>query len=277
MRVRSFLLSGWLVSGLSAAVLLSGCGRKPAPEPSAEKKASRHEDEEHAHAKGIVTMGDYHAKLLVENGGSLKLFILGKDESKVAAIEAQEVAGYLKAEQDMEAVRITLKPDPQAGDPQGKTSQFTGSVPENLHGQPLIATFQLTIAGERYRPEFRTGEKNHAGHDGMPEGIARGEGVSDEERQHYLTPGGIYTTADIKANGDTIPSDKFKGMRWKHGKAKAGDKLCPVTDNKADPTCSWVVNGKKYEFCCPPCLDKFIDWAKNEPEQIKEPGMYVKK
>ena len=84
--------------------------------------------------------------------------------------------------------------------------------------------------------------------------------------------------ADIEANGNTIPTLKFKGIDWPHDEnRKPGDKLCPVTNQKADPRCSWIVNGKKYEFCCPPCVNKFVRWAKTEPEKIKDPDIYVYK
>jgi hypothetical protein len=37
-----------------------------------------------------------------------------------------------------------------------------------------------------------------------------------------------------------------------------------------------VIDGKVYEFCCPPCIDEFVKLAKNEPEKLKAPGDYVK-
>ena len=36
-------------------------------------------------------------------------------------------------------------------------------------------------------------------------------------------------------------------------------------------------DGKTYEFCCPPCVDEFVRMAKETPDQIKAPEMYVKK
>jgi hypothetical protein len=66
-------------------------------------------------------------------------------------------------------------------------------------------------------------------------------------------------------------------MSWAHeDDLKAGDKVCPVTANKADPQCEWYVNGQKYEFCCPPCLEKFVGWAKTQPDKVKPPEAYVK-
>jgi hypothetical protein len=62
-------------------------------------------------------------------------------------------------------------------------------------------------------------------------------------------------------------------------KPKPGDKICPVTMTKANPACTWIIAGKEYEFCCPPCVDEFVSWAK-DPELAKDilpPEEYVKK
>lgn len=92
----------------------------------------------------------------------------------------------------------------------------------------------------------------------------------------YLKPGGIYTAADVKANGATTPTEKFKGKEWAHeDNLKPGDKLCPVTKNKAEADCAWIVQGQRYEFCCPPCLDKFIGWAHFQPDKVKNANEYV--
>jgi len=108
----------------------------------------------------------------------------------------------------------------------------------------------------------------------MPQGV----GGTPFERELYLTPGGLYSEADIKANGNTVPSQKFTGISWPHDdELKSGDRVCPVTANKADERCYWIVNARKYEFCCAPCLDKFVKWAKERPEKIKEPAEYIRK
>ncbi len=92
----------------------------------------------------------------------------------------------------------------------------------------------------------------------------------------YLKPGGIYTMADVKANGATTPTEKLKGIRWLHGKdLQPGDRICPVTDQKAQKECAWIVQGQRYEFCCPPCLDNFIEWAHFEPGKVKKADDYI--
>ena len=107
----------------------------------------------------------------------------------------------------------------------------------------------------------------------MPAGVD-----ADEERALYLTPGGIYTEADIKANGSVTAGDKYKGKMAKHDmKPKAGDKVCPITMTKANPKFTWIIGGKTYEFCCPPCIDEYVLLAKTSPKEVLDPSEYIKK
>ena len=39
----------------------------------------------------------------------------------------------------------------------------------------------------------------------------------------------------------------------------------------------WVVGGKEYQFCCPPCADVFVRNAKEKPDELKPPEEYVQK
>ncbi len=101
--------------------------------------------------------------------------------------------------------------------------------------------------------------------------------TDDAERELYLTPGGIYTEADIAANGRQTASQRFVSFRSAHDmNPSAGSLICPITETKANPECTWVVNGKTYQFCCPPCVDEFVRTAKAKPELIKAPEEYVK-
>jgi YHS domain-containing protein len=108
---------------------------------------------------------------------------------------------------------------------------------------------------------------------GMPIKVA-----DEQERKLYLTPGGKYTEADIKANGNQTASERFKGVKAEHDlHPKAGDAICPITFTKANTCFPWVIGGKTYTFCCPPCVDEFLATAKEKPEEIKEPDYYKKK
>lgn len=265
------------IGALAALTLALGCGETAPQAQNIEKDKPAAKDGDHGHKTGahgghIFSIGadNYHVEVRFEATGQVRLYLLGRDEARVQEIEIQNMTAYAQAEGQTESVKFEIKAAPQGDDSPGKTSQFVGTLPDSLRGKPVALTVPMRIAGDRFRPTFTP--PRPAAHAGMPAGVARG---SEKERELYLTPGGIYSTTDIQANGKTVPSVKFADVSWPHDKKKPGDKVCPITDNKADQNCSWVVNGKTYEFCCSPCLDKFVGWAKNQPGRIKEPGDYV--
>ena len=249
------------------------------PTQTAAKKTGSEAEAEHAHKPGehggiSVEIGRdiYHAEAVFEKGGVLRLYTLGKDEAKIQEVESQTLTGYVKPEGGSESTSFTLKPVPQPGDAEGKTSQFVANLPADLAGKSLEVTIpSIRIGGERFRLGFKSVSASHD--EGMLDKVS-----GEEERSLYLTPGGKYTEADIKANGNVTASQKFKGVMASHDmKPKSGDKICPITMTKANPKFTWIVSGKAYEFCCPPCVDEFVKTAKEHPEEIKEPESYVKK
>jgi YHS domain-containing protein/outer membrane murein-binding lipoprotein Lpp len=283
------MLSALLALAAVSTAVLVGCSesRKHAPASSdttlstqaATKKPDSEADAEHAHKPGehggiIVEIGrdNYHAEAVFEKGGLLRLYTLGKDEAKIQEVESQTLTGYVKPEGGTEATSFVFRPVPQPGDADGKTSQFVAKLPKELAGKRLEVTIpSIRIGGERFRLGFKSVSASH-----NEELLDKVSG--EEEQQLYLTPGGKYTEADIKANGKITASQKFKGVMSSHEmKPKSGDKICPITRTKANPSFTWIVGGKTYEFCCPPCIDEFVKTAKEHPEEIKEPRSFIKK
>lgn len=101
--------------------------------------------------------------------------------------------------------------------------------------------------------------------------------VDGAERELYLVPGGLYTSSDIEANGGGTASEKFAGFLARHDfDPRPGDRLCPITRTKADERCDWVIGGCRYTFCCPPCIDEFVELAKRDPDRVLPPEAYTK-
>jgi len=233
--------------------------------------------QEHPHIPGahggiIIPIGSdsYHAEAVIEKDGTFRLLMLGADESRIQEVDVQAVKAYIKAAGESDATPIDMKAAPQDGDTDGKTSQFVGKLPEATVGGAIDVTIpNLRIGNERFRVGFTTAVQQH--NNGMPAAV-----TGTEEQQLYFTPGGKYTQADIDANGKLSAGQKFRGFMSKHDmNPKPGDFICPVTFTKANPKVQWIVGGKEYLFCCPPCVDEFVRMAKEEPDEVKEPEDYI--
>lgn len=278
------VISGLLTAGV--AMIAIGCSQSPVPTASDSSSAvgsggrpseSAELDEEHPHVPGahggiIVPIGadSYHAEAVVEKDGVIRLFMLGADETRIHEVDIQSVKAFVKASGETDAIPIEMTATPQDGDASGKTSQFVGKLPDTAIGRAVDVTIpNLRIGTERFRVGFTSAVQVHDS--GMPAGV-----TGEEEQRLYFTATGKYTEADIKANGNQTASVKFRGFMSKHDmNPKPGDLICPVTFTKANPTVAWQVNGKKYLFCCPPCVDEFVRMAKEEPESVLEPEDYV--
>ncbi len=233
---------------------------------------------EHGHKPGqhggiMIAIGtdSYHAEAVFEKGGTLHLYLLGQDETRIQEVDRQTLNAFVKAVGDPEAEPFTLEPSPTPDDATGMTSRFVGKLPARLVGKNLEVTVtNLRVGKDRFRFAFKSVSET-TGHAAMP-------AATPDERRLYLTPGGKYTEADIVANGNTIPTVKFKGIKVEHDAApKAGERICPISETKANPKLTWVVGGESYTFCCPPCIDEFVTRAKEQPEKIEPAEAYRKK
>ncbi len=277
-KVTSVVLLG-LIALLVACSTSNQTAEKKSPAASSENKTL---DNEHQHVSGshggsIVAIGreNYHGEIVFESTGTIRMFMLQADEGKIQDVDQQTLTAYILPHGETNSIAIQFEPQPQDGDSANKTSQFVAKLPAELVGRTVRCTIpNLKIGTDRFRVAFDSPEPVGATHGDtdMPIKVA-----NDAERDLYLTPGGAYTDADIKANGNVTASQKFQGFQAKHDmNPKKGDRICPITETKTNPICSWVINGQTYEFCCPPCVDEFVKLAKANPSEIKDAVSYVK-
>lgn len=256
-----------------------GSSGATSPNKSSSSPDESENDHEHlpgAHGGIMISLGrdSYHVEAVVESAGKVRLYTLGKDESRVIEVDAQTLNGFVKEEGGVDSTAMTFEPAPQEGDSSGKTSLFIGQLPSEFVGKKLDVTVpNIRIDGERFRLGFVTGQDEHSDAPEMPNKIA-----DQAERDLYLTPGGRYTVADIQANGNVTASEKFKGIKSEHDmKPKVGDMLCPITSTKANPKFTWIIDGKPFQFCCPPCIDEYINTAKTSAEPLPDPESFIKR
>jgi hypothetical protein len=280
------ILKQLLAVAIGIVLTNSGCNQKSENQandrqPIGKPTDNPVSDHQHQHAEAlhggtIVSLGadSYHAEALLESNGTLRLFMLGRDDTRVQEVDLQTIKAYAKQAEDLEVKNLELTPDPQPGDSAGKTSQFVAAIPADLLGKSIRITIpNLVISGERFRVALDlAANDSQFTHEPMGKPVA-----SSDEEAMYLTPGGKYTSQDIAANGKTVPTVKFKGIRSNHDdKPMPGDRICPISKTKANDQFLWVIDGKSYTFCCPPCIDEYVRLAKEQPDSLLAPEAFIK-
>ncbi len=145
------------------------------------------------------------------------------------------------------------------------------NCPSNATRALLAPAWMLAAAGLVGLGMRLGGSAGHA--DGMPPAMA-----TAEQRRIYSTPAGLYRRADIRANGAAPASEKYRGQMPHHDMhPRPGDVICPITATKADPRFAWTVEGKQYLFCCPACIDEFVQRARTNSTSIRPPEGYIER
>jgi hypothetical protein len=224
------------------------------------------------HGGQIVSLerGDlhYHAEVVVEPTGTVRLYPLGEDLGKPLAVELQHILAGVRPDGAADDYDLVLRPDPGAGSPDGRATAFVGRLPgDAVAARLLIRVPSLRIGGESFAFEVSWSAKR------SEEEVA--EAYKADQRRIYLTPGGKYTEDDIAASGRATAAAKYRGRHSKHETlARPGDRVCPITGFKASAAVVWWVSGCAYQFCCQPCIDDFVLLAKEQPAEIRKPEDY---
>ena len=187
--LRKWILFGGLVT--AALFAAAGCNKAQptAEKPAAPQHGGDHKDKgdhkdhkdgdpkdkggEHGHKPGahggtLVSLGkdSYHAEVVFEKEGVVRLYTLGKDESKTQEIEIQELVGHVTAAGAADAVQVKFVADPPKGAAAGKTSVFAAKLPPELHGKKLkVVINNIQVGAERFRIEFSNEKSEKGGHD----------------------------------------------------------------------------------------------------------------
>lgn len=176
-----------------AAFTLAGCGGKTPPSAD---KAGDHKDKgdahkstggdhtdhkvgdpkdkggEHGHKPGahggtIVSLGkdSYHAEVVFEKDGVVRLYLLGKDETTPQEVAVQDLVGHVTPAGATDAVQVKFAAEPPKGAAAGKTSAFAGKLPPELHGKAVkVVINNVQVGTERFRVEFANEKSEKGGH-----------------------------------------------------------------------------------------------------------------
>jgi hypothetical protein len=245
-------------------VALPGC-KKPNDNSGKPKEKEKKENakDEHPeagpHGGPLAEWGkdEYHGELVIDHDAKMVIvYILDGTAKNAPKIDHEKITDVkVSVVGAKPEISVMLKHDPKKSDDKGIA--FVGT--DDVFAKKEEAKFKL---------------------DWKVKGKDGGDEVTYSPKKKKtaalsLTPGGIYTEADIKANGGVTPKEKYAGLTHAEGKPKDGDKICPYSQEKANPECVWVIQGQTYEFCCPPCIDQFLKRAHNEPSKVKDAKEYV--
>jgi hypothetical protein len=132
---------------LALLVAAPGCSEKAEKPAGGAKKAAHDHPDKGPHGGPLVEWGDedYHVEFTVDRAAKrATVYILDGSARKSAPIAADAVTLTLMSVQP--PAQITLKPDPQADDPKGQSSRFSG-VDERLAAAELEGELSTKIAG----------------------------------------------------------------------------------------------------------------------------------
>jgi hypothetical protein len=259
----------WLSGGTCVVVFVVLMAYQFVPTPPADS----HGHPPSPHSGQVVTFKagatHYHVEFVVEPTGRVRVYPLDETATKPLSVDAQPLVLSVEGAADGEPTSVMLRPVTEP-EPASRTTQFVGRLPARaIRGRLTVRFTEFKVSGERYRFEFvwdsPVGEE------------AFRAAYRDEQRAIFGSPAGKYLAADIRDNGGLSAGEKYPAAVPTHDHApRPGDRLCPVSRFKADRAITWVVGGEKYVFCCQPCIDEFVLLAKEQPDEVRPAGEYVR-
>ncbi len=255
-----------LVGGVLLVLALNFIGRGGRP-PQDDAPPLAHDHPPGPHG-GVVVVIDkanrYHAEAVSGPRGIVRVFTYGETLDTPWPVPARVACAAVRGHGGGDELPLMLRPEPLAADPPGTTSRFVARLPSGRPGGDAeLVVRSLAIGVDRFQFVLP-----------LPPAVSDAE-AERAEAALYADPGGRYTIKDVEVNGRRTASQKYAGERTRHDdRPAAGERVCPVSRARADARFAWVVGGKEYQFCCPPCIDEFVATAKERPDEIREPEFY---
>jgi hypothetical protein len=150
---------------LFALAVVTGCGNQQVGTPKGDDKtAKKGGEDDHDHGPGphggtIIEFGKWHGEFTVNHKTKeATVYFLGADAKKAVALLIEKPLLSIKAPQ----FQVELKPVPQEGDPEGKSSRFVAKHENFGKEQEFEGTVSGVIGGKPYAGDFKEEEdKDH--------------------------------------------------------------------------------------------------------------------
>src|SRR4051794_9691225 len=141
-----------------------GCStREQHGKPAVKKGEAAHDHPETGPHSGALAEAEgekYHAEFLADHDKKLvTVYILDGTAKKTVPIAAETVQVTLTNFKP--AVQLTLKADPESGDPKGESSRFTGTHEKIAEKADYTGEISATIAGSPYIFKFEEHDHDH--------------------------------------------------------------------------------------------------------------------
>ena len=162
------------------------------------------------HSANVQAAGDYHIEAQIDKQGRIVLYIYGAKEKQLFPIPTtapdmgMEASAVITGE-GSEPLTVTARP--VANDPSGMASRFVAELGRTVAMMEVGLSLTIPIEGRSYRLQWR------------PEHLIPGAQLADasmpaavgdaEAQKLFLMPGGLYTQADIVANGSQTAMQKY--------------------------------------------------------------------
>lgn len=161
--------STFVVASVLTLAVAAGCSEKPAEKAgSAAGKAGGQSHAGHGTGPHDGTVADwgggkYHVEFTVDHGKKeTVVYVLGGDEKSPAAI--QPSGGKLLLSITKPAFQVDLQPQPQPGEPAGKSSRFVGKHDNLGIVQEFAGSISAEVDGTPYVGEFKEEPHGADGH-----------------------------------------------------------------------------------------------------------------
>lgn len=145
---------------LLAALIVAGCGtQKPADPPKDGDKKGDHDDHGPGpHGGTVIEFGKYHGEFCMDHAKkTATVYILDGDAKKASPVATEKLLLSIKTPQ----FQVDMKPEPQDGDPKGKSSRFVATHDNFAKEQEFEGTVSGTIDGKNYLGDFKEEEHKH--------------------------------------------------------------------------------------------------------------------